>query len=61
MFVVHVLLASVNTPHQVSSLILKDSEKNGSSRFLVQSGKLVLVFHVPLVPVYTLVKPASYV
>ena len=34
MFVVHLLLASAHTPHQVS-LILQDSEKNWSSSFLV--------------------------
>ena len=60
MFVVHLLLASVHTPHKVS-LILQDSEKNGSSSLLVQSDKLVLVLHFPLVPVYTVVRPASYV
>ena len=60
MFVVHLLLASVHTPHQVS-LILQDSEKNGSSSFLVQSGELALILHFPLVPVFTVVKPASYV
>ena len=52
MFVVHLLLASVHTPHQVS-LTLQDSEKTGSSSLLVQSDKLVLVLHFPLVPVYT--------
>ena len=60
MFVLHLLLASVHTPHQVS-LILQDSDKTGSSSFLVQSDKLVLVLHCPLDPVYTVVKPASYV
>ena len=60
MFVVHLLLASVHTPHQVS-LILQDSEKNASSRFLVQSDKLVFVLILPLLPLYTVVKPASYV
>ena len=59
MFVVHLLLSSVHTQHQVS-LILQDSEKNGSSSFLVQSDKLVLVHHFPVVPVCTVVKPASY-
>ena len=39
---VHVLLASVHTPHPVS-LILQDSETTGPSSFLVQSDKLVLV------------------
>ena len=57
-FVVHSLLASVHTPHQVS-VTLQDSEKNGSSSFLVQSDKLVLVLHFPLVPEFTVVKPAS--
>ena len=60
MFVVHLHLVSVHTPHQVSP-ILHDSEKNRSSSFLVQSDKLVLFLHFPLVPVYTVVWPASYV
>ena len=41
MFIVHLLLASVHCPHQVS-LILQDSEKTGPSSFLVRSDKLVL-------------------
>ena len=60
MFVVHLLLAAVHTPHQVS-LILHDSEKNGSSSFLEQSDEVMLVFYFPLVPIFSVVKPASYV
>ena len=59
-FVVHLPLASVHTPHQIS-LTLQDSEKNRSSSFLVQRDKLVLVLHFLLVPVFSVVKPASYV
>ena len=45
-------LSVVHTPHQVS-LTLEDSEKTGSSSFLVLSDKLVLVLQFPLVPVFT--------
>ena len=45
-YVVHLLLASVHTTHQVH-LILQVSEKIGSSSLLVQSDKLVLVLHFP--------------
>ena len=58
-FVVHLHLVSVHTPHQVSP-ILHESEKNGSSIFLVHNDKLILFLHFPVVPVYTVVKPASY-
>ena len=47
--------------HENAASSFPETEKNLSSSFLVQSDKLVLVFHFPIVPVHTVVKPASYV